>query len=108
MVADRGVGAIGTNHKVEVDLDFAGSVSWVGGALVSVFEPGLVALEIGAGELVVEEEGDVGHLFEHVEEALIQVATVDGEDALIYSSTHLLCKGKGVEGGFVLTRPWMS
>jgi hypothetical protein len=49
-----------------------------------MFEPGCVFSEVGAGELVVEEEFHVGHGFEGVEEAFVKPGAVNGVDTLRY------------------------
>lgn len=63
------MGAIGAEEEVERDLDLGGAVAGSGSGfrlLVLVlgrrldFEPGFAVREVGAGESVVEEEGDVG------------------------------------------------
>ena len=59
VVADGRVRAVGSNHEVKGDFNLPGAA--VGGnVLVAGLEPGLVGLEVGARELVVEEELDVG------------------------------------------------
>ena len=80
VIASGGVGAIGTNEEIEVDF-FLGvplllGWGWRGlrrvlgvvgfGRVGLVLEPGGVVFEVGAGELMVEKEGDVGHGFEGV------------------------------------------
>ena len=95
------VRAIRAQHQVEGDLDLPRPA-----VVAPVFdlEPGLALPEVRACELVVEEELHVGHALEHVEDALVQAAAVDGEDCLgtlAQDSPHGNC--------FVaLTRPWTS
>jgi hypothetical protein len=84
VVADGRVRAVGANHEVKGDFDFPGAA--VGGhVLVAGLEPGLVGLEVGARELVVEEELDVGQGVEDVQEACVEGASVDCIDGLYVS-----------------------
>jgi hypothetical protein len=83
VVAHSRVGAIGADHEVKVDLNLARPARCrLGG---HDFEPGLARLEVCAGELVAEEEADVGHVFEDVEQALVEAGAVDGIDCLRWS-----------------------
>jgi hypothetical protein len=82
MVPDCRVGAIGANHEVEVNLDFASPLPLSRARAFSHFEPGLVFPQVSARELVVEEEGDVGHPLQNVQQTLVEPAAVDGEDGL--------------------------
>ena len=57
------------------------SVGWLG----FCFEPGLALPEIRSSQLVVEEELDVGHSLQDVEESLIQACPVNSKDGLLIS-----------------------
>lgn len=68
VVAGGGVGAVGTDEEVESHFYFGGAlvrgldgVLGVGGFGGAALEPGGVFGEVGARELVVEEEGYVRH-----------------------------------------------
>lgn len=63
--------AVGSNHQVEADFDFAGPGGRIS-LLVERLEPGAAGPEVGAGQLVVEEELDVGQGAEDVEESGIE------------------------------------
>lgn len=80
VVAHCRVSTVCAEHEVEGYLNFMGAAIRRRGA--PDFEPGLVASEVGAGELVVEKEFDVGHGLEHVKKAGVEPAAVDGEDCL--------------------------
>ena len=94
VVAGGGVGAVGADEEVEVDfllgvaLVLGGGGGRLGrilgvvglGRVGAVLEPGGVAVEVRAGELVVEEEGHIGHGFQGVEEAFVEPRAVDGVD----------------------------
>lgn len=59
VVANGRVRAISANHEIKGDLDFPGAA--VGGEIfVACLEPCLVGFEISSGQLVVEEQLDVG------------------------------------------------
>lgn len=66
MVSRRRVRAVGSNHKVKVNLNLL--VPAVGKELVLDFEPRLACLEVYTGQLVVEEYFDVGKVEELVEQ----------------------------------------
>lgn len=71
---------IGADHQVEVDLDLNGAT--LGGSMVSVLEPGLPRLKVGARQFVVVEECDVGHAVKNVQKASAEAAPVHGENGL--------------------------
>lgn len=77
--------SVGADHKIKVDFDLAGPFPWRRGAVLAHFKPGLVQPEVGARELMVEEECDIRHLFEHVEEPLVEPAAVGCENCLLTS-----------------------
>lgn len=90
VVPDGRVRAVGPNHEVKGDFNLPGPA--VGGhVLVAGLEPGLVGPEVGARELVVEEELDVGQGVEDVQEACVEGASVNCVDGLcIFVSIHVL------------------
>lgn len=61
MVPHSRVSAVGTDHEVERDLNLLGSTASVADGVLDL-EPGPASPEISAGELVVEEQPDVGEL----------------------------------------------
>ena len=81
MVPDRRVSTIGANHEIEVDFNLAGRLTIsFGRTAVADFKPSLLSLEIGPGELVVEEKGDVRQGLEDIEEPFVEAATIDSQD----------------------------
>lgn len=80
VVAHSRVSAISTNHEVKVNLNLARPA---GGRLGGHdLEPGLALVEVCAGELVAEEEANIGHILEDIEQALVQAGAVNGVDCL--------------------------
>ncbi len=79
--------AVSTNHEVEADLILARTAR-LGAGLVLHLEPGLALAEVGAGQLVVEEERDVGQLIEDVQQAAVEPAAVNGKDGLGWLETE--------------------
>lgn len=63
------VSAVSADHEGEGDFDFGAAGEGVGFGVA--FEPGEFVFEVDAGEFVVEEELDVGHGFEMVQEGLV-------------------------------------
>ena len=81
MVARSRVCSIGTNQEIKIDLDLAVSASG-GLGIAHNFEPGLILLEIGACEFIIEKDLDVGHGFNLVEENLVELASIDSKNSL--------------------------
>lgn len=59
VVADSGVRSVRSNHEIKSNLNFSGPAI-VSKILVARLKPGLVGFEIGSGQLVVEEQLDIG------------------------------------------------
>jgi len=76
------MGAIGPKQEVEGYFNFWSAVA--GARFLTWrlrnFEPCFLAVEICTGQLVVEEEFDVGHVLELVEESFVQAASVHSGD----------------------------
>lgn len=80
MVSYGRVSAIGTNHEIKVDFYLLSTVQrslWT-----SLLKPCLLILEVGSRELVIEEEFHIGHVFQDVQETLVEVCSVDSKDCL--------------------------
>lgn len=103
VVADGRVSAVGTDHEVKVDLDFPRSAR--GGLGGHDLEPGLPMLEVGACQLVAEEELDVRHALQDVEEPFVEASSVNGEDGL-GGGQLLQQRGRSDQG--MRTLPWTS
>lgn len=76
------MGAVGTEHHVKINFDLVGPLPLRRLLIIPHLKPGFVLSKVGARELVVEKEGDVRHLFENVEQPLVEAAAVDGENRL--------------------------
>lgn len=77
--------AVCTNEIVEVHLDLGHSVArprWRSFSWRPALKPGFIGAKVSAGQLVVEEELDVGRALKLVEERIIQCASVYGVDGL--------------------------
>ena len=55
----------------------------VGSGRVSTLEPSFAALEVRAGELVVEEELDVGQLLELIQKSFVETCSVHSPNELL-------------------------
>ncbi len=85
VIPDGRMGAIGPNHEVELDLDLSRAAG-CGFFRASNLEPRLAGAEVSACQLVVEEDLDVGHLLQYVEELLVQPGAIYREDGLYTSA----------------------
>src|ERR1700688_4997756 len=75
MISYCGVCSICTDQEVEVDFNFFIAFS---GSGFAPCEPGFVILEVSAGEFMVEEESDVWHCLQFVEEQFVKSSSVGG------------------------------
>lgn len=83
MVSHGRMSTVGADHQVKCNLLLARLLRWPAAALH--LEPGLGPSEIRPHQLVVEEKGDVWHFLEHVKQAFVEAAAINGEDGLARS-----------------------
>ena len=82
VISDGGVGSVGAQHEVEFDLDlFRPALRRAVG--LAHLKPSLALLEIGPGQLVVEEEFDIGHGREDIQQLLVEISPVSREYCLV-------------------------
>ena len=88
VVSDGGVGSVGAQHEVEIDLDlFRPTLRRAAG--LSNLEPSLALLEVGPRQLVVEEELDIGHGLEDIQQLLVEIGPVRREYRLAPESVSV-------------------
>jgi hypothetical protein len=84
VVACGRVGAIGPYHEIETDLDLRGSPeALLAGWPVLDLKPRLTLSEIRSCQLVVEEDFDIRHILEGIQERLVDPCPIDGKDGLL-------------------------
>jgi len=83
---------VGPEHQVKADLNLL--CPPCGAGLALDLEPGFAAPEVGAGELVVEEELDVGHFLKDVEQTFVETGSVYCKDGLGIVRTQLRMSGR--------------
>lgn len=80
VISNSGVSSISSEHKVKLNLDLFCAIQRA--ARLTNFKPGLALLEICAGKLVVEEELDIGHSLENVQQPLVKTTPVNSKYCL--------------------------
>lgn len=90
VVAHSRVRAVCAEQEIKRDFNLLGSAGRVLGlrgilcmvlsdvAVLLLLEPGFVVFQIGAGELVIEEEFDIRQIIQLVEKAFVESCAVDG------------------------------
>lgn len=84
VISCRRMGTICSDEKIEGDFNFgiSGSGSFIGRLYAGHFKPSFVALEISAGEFMIEVDFHVWHGSEFVQKHLVQCPTIDREIGL--------------------------
>lgn len=71
---------VGTNHEVKVNLDLLGATGLF--TSVAYFKPGVLFVEVGASQLVIEKQLDIWHRLENVKQSFVKIRTIHREDGL--------------------------
>lgn len=81
VIANGRVCTVCSNHEIKGDFDFSRAAIR---NVVSVagFKPCLVLPKVGSSELVVEEQLDVGHGFQDVEQPRVESSSINSIDSL--------------------------
>ena len=81
MVPRSGVSTISPNHEVETDFDFFHTAVRLRPSILGL-EPCLALAKIGTCELMVEEDLDVRHRVQGIENVRVEACPINGKDGL--------------------------
>ena len=88
VIPHGGVCSVGTHHEIEADLDLSRPIFQRPVGLPNL-EPGFAFLELGTRQLVVEEELDIGHGREDIQQLLVEISPVSREYCLVPESVSV-------------------